>query len=259
MRRTLMGLAAVVLFVGPAAAADKIDEKAEAAVKKAIAAHGGEKALTKYTAGRFNMKGEMSILGMDLDFTGKLSFATPDRFRMEMNSDIMGQKMVITQVVKGDKINSTVKVGDMTLPAADDEQKEELKLAAAMQEAERLTTLLDPKKFTIKSADEEEVNGKKATVVVVTPATVKREVKFLFDQKSGLLVKTSHKGKGPGEDGKSVEVVEDSYHLDYKEVNGIQVAMKLEVKHDDKKFMTVNVSDYEALEKIEDKEFATDD
>ena len=96
-------------------------------------------------------------------------------------------------------------------------------------------------------------------MLVITPAAVKKEVRFYFDQKSGLLVKTAHKGKGPGEDGTPVDVNEESFHSDFKKINGIQTAQKMEVKHDGKKFMTVKANDIELLEKIDDKEFTVDD
>jgi hypothetical protein len=119
---------------------------------------------------------------------------------------------------------------------------------------------LDKKKFSIKSGGEEDVDGKKADVVIVTPQSLKdKEFKFFFDQKSRLLVKTSRRGLAPGQAGDSVEVLEESYHSDFKKVNGVQTAMKLVVNHDGKKFMTVNVTDAELLEKIDDKEFTIDD
>src|SRR3954468_6010486 len=135
MRRLLSGLV-VVLSAGGLAAAD---DKAEAIVKKGIEAHGGADALNKYRAGKFKMKGEMALFGMDLEFTGELAYALPDRYRMEMSTQVMGQKLVINQVVKGEMVKNTVKVGDMTVPAGGDVEKEELKLAAAMQDAEQLT------------------------------------------------------------------------------------------------------------------------
>lgn len=255
MRRLIASLA-IALVVSSAATAD---EKAEAVVKKGIEAHGGADALNKYKAGRFKMKGEVSILGMDIEFSGKLSYSMPDRYNMEMQAEFMGQKMVIKQTVKGETVKATIMFGGMNLPAGGDSEKEELKLASIMQEAERLTPLLDAKKFTIKTAAEEEVDGKKVDVLVITPTAVKKEVRFYFDKKSGLLVKTAHKGKGPGEDGTTVDVNEESYHSDFKKINGIETAQKMEVKHDGKKFMIIKASDIELLEKIDDKEFTVDD
>lgn len=255
MRRWFMGVAIALVAAGIASA----DDKAEAVVKKGIDAHGGADNLNKYRAGRFKMKGDLHVMGLDLEITGTLAYSLPDRYRMDIDTEVMGQKVSINQTVKGDKVKSTITVAGMTMNApGGDAEIDELKLAAAMQEAEQLTPLLDKKKFTIKAGDEEEVNGRKASIVVVTPATIKKEFKLYFDKDSGLIVKTAHRGLGPG-DGGTVEVLEETYVSDYKKVNGVQVPMKMEVKHDDKKFMAITLSDYELVEKIDDKEFTTDD
>jgi hypothetical protein len=254
MRSWILGL--VVVFAGASVAA--ADEKAEAVVKKAIEAHGGAAALDKYKAGKFNMKGELSIMGLDIAFTGKLAFMSPDKYKMEMDAEIMGQKMTVQQVVNGDKTKNKVTFGGMTIPVPDNE-KEELKMAVAMQEAENLTPLLDSKKFEITAVADEDVEGSKASVVSIKIKALNKEAKFYFDQKTNLLVKTAHKGKGPGDGGEPKEVMEESLHKDYKKVNGVQTATKMVVSHDGKKFMTIDASDIELLEKIEDKEFAIDD
>lgn len=256
MRRLFFGLVVALSSAGLAAA----DDKAEAIVKKGIEAHGGADALNKYKAGRFKMNGEISILGMDLEFTGDVAYSLPDRYRMEMTTEIMGMKMVIRQMVKGETIKSTVNVGGMDVPSPGGElEKEELKMAAVIQEAEQLTPLLDAKKFTIKAADDDDVDGKKAAVVVVTPKAIDKELKLYFDKKTGMLVKSTHKGVGTGEGGTPVGVMEDTFYQDYKKVKGVQVPSKLVVNHDGKKFLTISLSDYELLEKLGDKDFATDD
>ena len=256
MRHWFLGLTVAVVAAGAAAA----DEKATAVVKKAIEAHGGADNLNKYKAGKFAMKGELSVMGMDLEFTGSLAYALPDKYRLQITTEVMGQKLDINQVVRGEKVKSTITVGGMTIPSpGGDAEQEELKTAIAMQEAEQFTTLLDEKKFTIKSTDEADVNGKKAAVIIVQPKAIKKEFKMFFDKDSGLLLKTFHKGHGPGADGAGAEVDEESFHQDYKKVNGVQVPTKLVVNHDGKKFMTVNISDYELLPKLDDKEFAFDD
>jgi outer membrane lipoprotein-sorting protein len=256
MRHWFLGLTVALVAAGAAAA----DEKATAVVKKAVEAHGGADNLNKYKAGKFTMKGDLSVLGMDLEFTGSLAYALPDKYRLQITTEVMGQKLDINQVVRGEKVKSTITVGGMTIPSpGGDDEKEELKTAIAMQEAEQLTPLLDDKRFTLKATDEADVNGKKAAVIVVQPKATKKEFKMYFDKESGLLVKTFHKGHGPGADGQGAEVDEESFHQDYKKVSGVQVPTKLVVNHDGKKFMTVNISDYELLTKLDDKEFAFDD
>ena len=255
MRRWVFGLAVAFAAAGVAAA----DEKAEAVVKKGIEAHGGADALNKYKAGKLKMKGEISMLGMDFEFTGSLAYVLPDRYKLDVNAEIMGMKLVVTQVVKGESVKSTVTIGGNTVPANSDAEKAELKTAAVLQEAEQLTPLLDAKKFTLKSADDETVNSKKVSVVVVQPKAIEKELKLYFDKESGLLVKTAHKGMGPGDGGAPAEVFEENYHSEFKKVNGIQLATKLTVTHDGKKFMNVTVVEAKVMEKADPKAFATDD
>jgi hypothetical protein len=254
MRRWVLGMAVVFAAAGVAAA----DEKAEAVVKKGIEAHGGADALNKYLAGKMKMKGEFTVMGMDFEFTGTLQYSGADRMKIEVNSDIMGMKLVVNQVVKGESVKHSVTVGGMTV-AGTDAEKAELKAEAVLHEAEQLTPLLDAKKFTIKSVDDETVNDKKAAVIIAKPKAIDKELKIYFDKESGLVVKTAHKSLGPGDGGAPAEVNQETYHTDYKKVNGIQVSHKQVVTHDSKKFMTVEVTEVELLEKIDDKEFTIDD
>jgi outer membrane lipoprotein-sorting protein len=253
MRHWMMGTAVALLAASICAA----DDKAEDVVKKAIDAHGGADALNKYKGGRFQMKGELPIMGKDTEFTADAAYAVPGKAKINIYLEVMGMKVTVSQVMNGDKFKRTVKVGDMTVPAGE-EDKEEIKVNAAMQEVERLVTLLDAKRFTIKAGGEEDVNGKKAAVVVVTPKSVDKDIKLYFDKTSGMLVKASHRGAVQGEDGASSEKLQERYPTDYKKVNGVQIPMKIEVHHDGKKFMTATVSDYELLEKIDDSEFKID-
>jgi outer membrane lipoprotein-sorting protein len=254
MRQWFLGLAVAVLATGVAAA----DEKAEAIVKKGIEAHGGADALNKYKASKYTMKGEVSVAGNDAEFTGDTAHVLPDKFRMKLNLDFMGMKVAVHQVANGDKFKRTVTVGDMVVPA-DDDAKDEIRFAVVGKQAQTLTPLLDPAKFSIKAADDEDVNGKKAVVVVATPKAIDKEIKLYFDKESSLLVKAGHKGRGPGEGGARVDVYVESYFSDFKKVNGIQVPTKAVQHHDGKKFMTLTMSDHEFLEKLDDKEFAIED
>ena len=192
MRRWLLGVS-VVLAAAAAAAAD---DKAEAVIKKAIEAHGGADGLNRYKAARFTMKGEMAIMGMDVEISGDMAYV-PDKFRMNINLTVAGQQITVHQVVSGDKGKRTVKVGDQVVQDMKIE-KDEVDLSRLGRQVEKLTPLLDAKQFTLRAGDDEDVNGKKAALVIVTPKGLDREFKLYFDKESGLLVKSGHQGKGPG-------------------------------------------------------------
>jgi len=255
MRRWILGLAVALVSAGAAAA----DDKAVAVVKKAIQAHGGADTLDKYKAGRFKLTGDIVIAETEVEFSGSVAYHLPDRFRLTMSGMYMGEKLLIEQVVNGDKIRNTVRLGDMDISPNGEDDKEEVKFGVVLQEAEQLTPLLDAKKFTLKAADDADVDGKKAAVVVAQPSAVKREIKMYFDKESGLLVKTANRGRITGDDGQSKEVDEETYGSGYKAVNGMQVPTKLVINHDGKKFMSMELTDIEVLEKIGAREFTTDD
>jgi hypothetical protein len=256
MRRWFLGLAVAVFAVGTAAA----DDKAIAVVNKAIEAHGGADNLNKYKGGRAKISGEMKIGDKDVTFAGTLVFSLPDRYKMNVTFEIDGEKVEMEEVVKGDEVRTVMKVGgEATQLPADDDSKEEARTASVLQEAEQLTPLLDAKRFTLKAADDADVNGKKAAVIVVRPKALKKDVKMFFDKDSGLLIKTAYKATETDDDGDKKEVFEESYFTDHKKFKGIVVPLKETVFHDGKKFMTGELKDYEVTEKIDDKEFKTDD
>src|SRR5262245_10443571 len=254
MRQWLVSLAVVFAVAGVAAA----DDKAEAIVKKGIEAHGGADNLNKYAAAKYTIKGEVAVMGSDVEFTGDMAHVVPGKFKMNLNFEIMNMKFVMTQVLNGDKFKRTIKIGDNVIPS-DDENKDELRIASADQSAQQLTPLLDAKAFTIRAADDEDVNGKKAAVVVATPKTVDREIKMYFDRESGLLVKTGYKALGPGDGGARAEVYKESYFSEFQKVSGIQVPTKLVQNYDGMKFLTATMTDYEVRATIDEKEFTDED
>jgi hypothetical protein len=136
-------------------------------------------------------------------------------------------------------------------------EKEEIELARVGRDVEKLTPLLVAKKFDIRTADDEDVNGKKAAVVMASPKGSDKEFKLCFDKESGLLVKSGHKGKNP--DGSGGEVYQETFPSEYKKVNGQQVPSKITIQNDGKKFLSIDVSDVEVLDKLDDAEFKIDD
>jgi len=255
MRLLSLTLAAVLAAAG----AGRADDKAAEIVKKAIEAHGGADALNKYKAGRLNMTGSMSVVGMKIDFTGKLAYVTPDRFKLEINAKIAGMTMVMNQTVNGKNIKNSVTLDGMKQPAGGDAQEDELRFAAALQEVGQLTPLLDAKRFEIKALPDAELNGVKFSAVEVKVLDHKKNCTLYFDKKSHLNVMTAHKGRGPSETGQPEDVNEEAWGSDFKKINGVTVPMTILVNHEGKKFMEIKCKDYELLEKIDAKEFAIDD
>jgi hypothetical protein len=247
--RKFWALVAAAVTLAPAVRAD---EAAEKVVKAAVEAHGGEKALTKMTAGEMTIKANMSIMGLEVEFAGEVLYAFPDKFKMSLNGDIMGQKIAITQVVNGDKVKM-VAMG-MAIPI-EDKQKDELKQAAVMQEMSSLVPLLDKKKYTLKAEKDAKAGEEEAAVVTVSAKGLK-DTKMYFSKKTGLLIRTQRQGLDPTGQTEVDEVTDLS---DYKKVDGIQTPMTLKTLHDGKAFMTMKVTEMKYHEKLDAKKFALDD
>lgn len=256
MRTWFFSLTAVAVAAVAARADDKPagDEKAVAVVKKAIEAHGGADALNKFKGGTMKMKGTATVMGFDMSFTGTISYALPDKYKMTMDADLMGMKLSIVNVANGTNVKSTMNGQAVPIP---DAAKADLAASAVEQEVTTLTPLLDADKYTLKSAPDADVKGEKASVVVVTGKRLKdKEWKLFFDKDKGLLVKMQRKGSSP--DGQT-EVDEESFLEDYKKVEGIMTPGKIVVKHDGKKFLTCDITDVKYTEKPDDKQFSLDD
>jgi len=255
MTRWILGLAAAAAFAVPVSAQDD----AKKVIDKAVAAHGGADALKKFKASKATIKGDLSVAGMEMTFEGTMASEYPGKFKVAIDASLMGQKLTVLQVANGDKAKSRVSLAGMDLPSGGDDEKDELKASAALQDMSQIYPLLDDKKYALKAEPDAEVDGKKVAVVGVTILDSKKTVTLSFDKESGLLVKTQRKGRGPGADGAVKDVDEESFMSDYKKVNGLMTPTKMLVKHDGAKFMSYTLSDVENLESLPASTFATDD
>lgn len=240
-------LLAVAAFVSPIQA----DEAAEKVVKKAVEAHGGEKALLATKAGTMSFKASISVMGIDLDMNGEAAYAFPDKFKMSMSGELMGQKFTMTQLVNGDSVK--MQVQGMDVPV-EDKQKDELKQTISNQEISMIAPLLDAKKYTIKAEKDAKVGDNEASVILVTAKGMK-DMKLFFDKKTNLLIQTQRQGLDPSGQKDVDEVTE---LLDYKKVEGIQTPMTLKTSQDGKPFMTMKMTEVKYLEKLDAKKFTDD-
>ena len=237
---------------------------AKAIVEKAIEATGGKELVDKYPASKSKFKGEMSIMGLDITFDG-VSVQGPGQFKIEMVADIAGQKLNVVQIVDGAKVKTKQSLGGMDLPnMAGDAELDELRFSVVGQEIAQLTPLLaKPKKFSIKAEADDEVDGKKVSVVTVTAkldekGEKSKEIKLYFNKDNALLVKTARKGLAPG-DPEGKEAMQETILSDYKKIDGLMIAMKTTNFIDGKKFMTITSTEHTNLEKVDAKEFTIND
>ena len=247
MRMWMCGLA-VAALVSAAQAQDATDPKA--VVGKAVEAHGGAAALKKFPAGEYDLKGRMVIAGADCDFSGKVVYLLPAKYKITLDLDAAGNKMALVQMIDGKDAKTTLNGKDQTMSAA---QKDEAIQALAMQEITQLTPLLEGTKYTLKADKDADIGGAKAAVVTASADGVKG-VNLYFDKATGRLLRTVRKALSP--EGK--EVTEESNLSDFKPVDGILLPMAVEVTHDGKKFMSLAITSAKMLETVDPKRFSAD-
>src|SRR5947209_2552643 len=104
MRTCLLALSAAVLLAPSARAQDD----AKAIIEKAIKAHGGADVLNKYKAGKGKVKGTITIMGQEIEVGGEIWYQYPAKAKAVLQLTVNGQKLAITQLINGDKVEISV-------------------------------------------------------------------------------------------------------------------------------------------------------
>lgn len=216
----------------------------------AIKAHGGSDALTKARIGSQKMTGSMIVLNTELDFTGEVLYALPDKYKMTLTLTRPGQKVVATQVVHGEKVKTIVdgQVQELTTG-----QKAELRQTAANQEISLLVSLRDEKKYTLKSGPDAKIGDADAAAVIVSSKGL-TEVTLWFEKKDGRLIRMARQALGPDDK----PLTEETTLSEFKTFGEALLPTKLTVTRAGKKFMTITLTDAKWLDKIDDKTFAVE-
>ena len=252
MRRLLIPCA-LVLALAPLGRADDAAD-AKAVVQKAVKARGGADNLAKYKADVLKVKGAVHVSGLDIDFTGEISFQQPDKSRTVIEGTVMGTNFKSTRVVNGDK----GWIDDLLGAARQqrDMSKEELAEERESQNANsiiRLAVLTD-KAYTLSTVGESKVGDREAVGILVKRKGY-RDVSLFFDKKTHLLLKSETRVKDP-QGGGGTEFTQEAFYDDYKKVGDLQVAHKLTIKRDGKAFLEGETTEFKPEEKLDDGLFA---
>lgn len=246
MKRTVLfaAVAAAVVAGGVRAA----DEAAVKVIKKGIEAHGGEEALKKAKGGEYKLEGEVTLGVEKGKFTGTISYALPDKFRMSIDRTTGPNKTSQVVVINGDRVKLTIDGKAADVPA---EVKGEFLQLAAVQEVSMLYPLLDDGKFALKAEKGDKADDKEVAVVTVTRKGM-RDVRLMFDKKTGELVRFVHKMPAPL-DPKALRDTETT-HAEFKKFDGVlqptvQKVRQENEKKEYKEYMTFRVVDVKLFEK----------
>lgn len=214
---------------------------------KAIKALGGEEKLAKAQKATWKTKGVITFMGSDNEFTTTSSVNGLSQFRQEFEGDFGGNKIMGVTVVNGDK-GWRVFMDNKTELDKDSLANEKRNYSLSVIPM----TLLDlkGKDFKVENGGEEKVGDKAQVGLKVTGADGK-DFRLFFDKESGLPVRLV--AKVSGFDG--AEFTQETTLSDYKEVGGIQKAMKVKSTRDGEKFIEQQITEFKVLDKVDAKTF----
>lgn len=242
--RRLLGISLAALtalsFNGPARGDDAA--AARAIIDKAIKATGGASLIEKYQAFTGQEKGVYYGMGEGLPYTATYAMQHPDKFRIEIQG-------IFLMVFNGDKgwVKTGQNVMDMDADAVKSHKEERY--------AERVMKLvnLKDKAFTLSLLGETKVDDKPVVGVKVA-SQGHQDVNLFFDKGRGLILKAEYTVHSR-EHGYR-EVSQEVVYSDFKDIDGLQTAMKFLLKRDGKKFIESEVTDIKYHDKLDEKEFA---
>jgi hypothetical protein len=242
----LMVVAGLVTGFGNRAGAQGAKD-ADAILDKAINALGGEKALSAMKAATWKGKGKITFGGSDNDFSIQGTAQGLEQFRSEFEGEFDGNKIKGLTVLNGDRAWRVF--ADMSMELDKDGVANEKRIVYLQLIPTKILPLKG-KAFKVEIAPEENVAGKPAACLKVTPPDGKL-FKLYFDKETGLPVKQVAAVAGFGGD----EFTQETTLSNYKDIKGLKKAMKIENKRDGEKFMVVEFTEFQALDKVDPKLF----
>jgi hypothetical protein len=249
MHRTFAVLAAATLFLCAAWPGAGQEKQAPAAIlEKALTAAGGEAKLAKLQGVMLKGKGKSIEDGKEIPFSGIWYFQGADKCRVIIGLEAKGQRADVVKVVNGDKGWTKTAAMQSEIMTKDElaEEKENLYL-------NWIATLapLKGKQFKLTALDEAKVDGRAlAGFSIASPGH--REIKFWFDKETWLLTKSERKLRDVATKKDSLE---EMVFSNYKDVQGIKIAMKFTVKLDGKPNADGEMSEATVQEKLDEKLF----
>lgn len=221
---------------------------AGALIDRALKAMGGEANLTRLQAATWKGRGTYFGLGQSISYAGDWAVQPPERARIAIQGEFRGQPFSRVLVINGNK--GWIKLND---------QVEEMNKETLAEEKQRLyanwvaslAPLKDPA-FELSLVDDKRI-GEQACDGVKVKREGQREVILYFDKKTSFLVQSETRVKDVLS---GMEYQQEVRYSNYRLVEGIRRAMKIEVRWDGKKFAEGELSDFKPSEKLEAKLFA---
>jgi hypothetical protein len=246
--RTLCAVAVCVFLLGPRSGSAEQQEEARTIVDKAIQAHGGAEKLAKMKAQGWKAKGKMTLGDQTMMYDCDYIFASPDKFRFDLQMEAGGKKILLTAATDGKA------AWEQMVPMLRDmakEKQEEFHHNVYVMYLLQLTPLKD-KAFTLTSLGESKL-GEQTLVGVKVTRPGRRDVSLYFDKKTGLLAKTSTR---MFDEFSKKDVTQETFPTGYRDKDGRKVFDKLTIQRDGKELIVEEYSGQRILDKVDAKLFA---
>jgi hypothetical protein len=249
--------AACVLAVGLGSAGSLRagdDKESRELVARAVKALGGQEKLDKYAAVTIKGSGTYYGQGDGLAISGEWSIQFPDKQYVRIEVKVGDATFTRTIVLNGDK--GWTKELNAKTAAMSKKQLDEEREQLYANWVDSLAPLKD-KAYKLSPVGEVQVNGKKAVGVRVSREG-HRDVSVFFDAETWLPVKSETVVRDL-EGGADKEVTQETYYSNYKEIDGVQQAMKIRIDRDGKRFVEAEWSEVRLAERLDDSVFARPD
>jgi hypothetical protein len=220
----------------------------EDAVARAVEAAGGAEVLAKCPAGRVTARGVLIANGAEVPISVEQVYQVPGRSRTVVRMEPKGQKQEVLHVVNGAKVRYAI--NGTAVPTTEAAAKE-LQQAALLLEVGQLTPLLTDRRFTLKP----DKLPRADTVGVLVQVKGFADLRLGFDRKTGHLVRVVRRAVDPdtGKEGELEQVLSD-----YKAFGGLARPTRATLYKDGQKVLELTTESFTPLEKVDPKEFATD-
>jgi acetyl esterase/lipase len=243
MRRALLralGGLAVLLAVPPGRA---LAESGAATVEKAIKAHGGRERLARLRTFRATGRGTLALGGADVPCTMEVVSQFPDRYRITADFEAGGRTLTLVQVLDGD--DGWAWANGKTEALAG-KKLDELKAQLHVYRALRLTPLLDDRNCRLTPLP----GG------VAVNCKGQRSLALYFDKDTGLLAKVERLAF---DDSAKKDVLQEELFSEYRDVGGVQTAMKRVWRRGGKKVLEVAFTEVSYPTHVSARELALPD
>ena len=169
------------------------------------------------------------------------SMIFPDRLVQEVDSPFGRVAMVVTPTTAF--LSGPNGAQDLPPPAAEELRRQVLRIPL------NLTRKGGDPKLVVAASGKESVGDVETTILDIRYGTT--SVRWFVDPKTGRILRTSHDGQSA--DGKPVKMISDYY--DYKIVEGLPVAHKLEITSNGQKDQTLIIEEYRFNAGVDSKLF----